>query len=48
MLADPRDAEHVHMLAWLGISDAREFDPACFDLEHPNTAMAGTVAARVT
>ena len=40
VLADPRDAEHEHMLAWLGIADAREFGPAAFDLERANIAVA--------
>lgn len=48
VLADPRDAEHENMLAWLDISDAREFDAAAFDLERVNAAIAGAVAARVT
>jgi hypothetical protein len=36
------------MLAWLGISDAREFDAAAFDSSAPNAAIAGALAARVT
>jgi hypothetical protein len=48
VLAGPRDAEHEHVLAWLGISDAREFDAAEFDLERANAAVVGAVAARVT
>lgn len=31
VLADPRDPEHDDMLAWLGIEDARSFDPTAFD-----------------
>jgi hypothetical protein len=48
VLADPRDAEHEHVLGWLGITDAHEFDAAAFDLERANAAIAGAVAARVT
>ena len=48
VLADPRDAEHEHKLAWLGLSDAREFDAAAFDLEHAKTAIADAVADRIT
>lgn len=47
VLADPGDAEHAHTLAWLGISDAREFDAAAFDLERANATIAGAVGARV-
>ncbi len=49
MLADPRDAEHEHMLGWwLVISDPREFDAAAFDLERANAAIAGALADRIT
>src|SRR3954468_18741205 len=40
VLANPRDAEHEHMLGWLGIADPREFDPADFVLENANAAVA--------
>jgi hypothetical protein len=48
VLADPRNAEHEHMLGWLGISDAREFDAAAFDLERANAAIADALADRIT
>lgn len=48
VLVDPHDAEHEHMLAWLGIADAREFDAAAFDLDRANAAISGAVATRVT
>jgi hypothetical protein len=34
VLADPGDDEHEDMLNWLGLSNAAEFDPALFDLDH--------------
>jgi len=40
VLANPRDAEHEHMLGWLGIADAREFDATDFDLHNANAAIA--------
>ncbi len=30
ILADPQDSEHEHMLEWLGIEQASDFDPAGF------------------
>jgi hypothetical protein len=48
VLDDPRDPEHEHMLGWLGIANAREFDAAAFDLERANAALAGAVGTRVT
>ena len=30
-LADPKDEEHTDMLEWLGLDDARDFDPEGFD-----------------
>ncbi len=30
ILADPQDEEHEHMLEWLGIEHASDFDPAAF------------------
>lgn len=31
VLANPRDPEHEDMVTWLGIADARSFDPAAFN-----------------
>jgi hypothetical protein len=39
-LADPHHAEHEDRLDWLGLEDAAEFDPAAFDLDEVNQALA--------
>jgi hypothetical protein len=36
VLTDPDRPEHEGMLRWLGIDDARDFDPARFDLDDAN------------
>lgn len=40
ILADPAHPEHQDRLEWLGLDDARAFDPAAFDLEQINSALA--------
>ena len=45
-LADPRQEDHDHMLDWLGLERAEEFDPATCDLAEINEALDMTVAAR--
>jgi hypothetical protein len=47
LLADPDDDEHTEMLEWMGLTDARAFDAAAFDLDRANAAMASVSAARV-
>lgn len=39
ILADPHDPEHEHMLDWLGIDDAADFDPDGFDLAGTDEAL---------
>lgn len=46
ILDDPTDEEHTDMLAWSGVTDAGEFDPAAFDLDATNRALATLVALR--
>ncbi len=45
-LADPRHEDHDHMLDWLGLERAEEFDPAACDLAEINEVLDVTVAAR--
>lgn len=40
ILADPRHPEHRERLEWLGLDDARRFDPAAFDPDEVNRALA--------
>ncbi len=40
VLADPAHEEHRNMLEWLGLELASEFDPAGFDLDEANNALA--------
>ncbi len=40
VLADPAHEEHRDMLEWLGLELASEFDPAGFDLDEANNALA--------
>jgi hypothetical protein len=40
ILADPDHAAHDDQLEWLGLADAGEFDPAAFDKQAINTALA--------
>lgn len=47
VMADPGDDEHIAMLEWLGLSDARDFDASAFDLDRVNDAVAGVLAGRV-
>ncbi len=36
ILANPGDEEHGHMVTWMGLEHAGEFDPAAFDIETVN------------
>jgi hypothetical protein len=36
IIADPRHPEHTERLAWLGLDDPRQFDPAAFDVDEVN------------
>ncbi len=40
VLANPSDGEHGDMLEWLGLETASEFDPADFDVDDANQALA--------
>lgn len=40
VLADPRHEDHEERLEWLGLSSARDFDPAAFDLDAVNDALS--------
>jgi hypothetical protein len=40
ILADPRHPDHEERLEWLGLDDPNQFDPAAFDLEKANRALA--------
>ena len=40
VLADPDHPEHKERLEWLGLDDASQFDPAAFDLDEVNRALA--------
>lgn len=48
VLADPAHPEHEERLDWLGLDDARSFDPAAFDPEQINAALAPERPARKT
>ena len=45
-LADPRKQDHDHMLDWLGLGSADEFDPAACDLAEINDVIEMTLTAR--
>jgi hypothetical protein len=45
-LADPRHEDHDHMLDWLGLDRAEEFDPTACDLAEINEVLDITVGAR--
>jgi hypothetical protein len=40
ILADPSDPEHESMLDWVGVTTPADFDPARFDVERANEALA--------
>jgi hypothetical protein len=40
ILADSQHPEHEERLEWLGLNDARQFDPAAFDVDEVNRALA--------
>jgi hypothetical protein len=40
IVADPRHPDHTERLEWLGLDDRNQFDPAAFDLEDVNRALA--------
>ena len=40
ILADPRHPDHQERLEWLGLDDPHQFDPAAFDLDEVNRALA--------
>jgi hypothetical protein len=46
ILADPRHDEHREMLAWLGLDDASEFDPAAVPAEDIDYELALSGAGR--
>ncbi|MCK1794989.1 plasmid pRiA4b ORF-3 family protein [Streptomyces sp. XM4193] len=39
VLADPSHDEHQHLLGWLGLRDATDFDPAGFDLSQARSRL---------
>lgn len=41
ILTDPQHPEHEERLDWLGLADAKQFDPAAFDVDEVNQALAG-------
>ena len=43
VLADPTDAEHLDMVAWLGLSRAAEFDAGAFDVGEVNQRLRSLV-----
>lgn len=45
VLADPADEQHRDMLEWLALEAASEFDPASFDVDEVNGALALVSAA---
>lgn len=45
-IADPGHEAHDHMLDWLGLECAEEFDPAAFDLAEINEVLNMTTGAR--
>jgi hypothetical protein len=45
-LADPAAEQHAEMLGWLELGSASEFDPAAFDIDEVNEAIAVLSAAR--
>jgi len=45
-IVDPGHEDHDHMLDWLGLESAEEFDPAAFDLAEINEVLNMTTAAR--
>jgi hypothetical protein len=47
VLAAPDDPGGAELLVWMGLTDADDFDPARFDLERANTAIADVLAAHV-
>lgn len=46
VLAAPDEAGHAEALEWLGLEHARDFDPAAFDVERANDAVARALVAR--
>ena len=46
VLADPSNDEHEHMLDWLGLANAADFDPTRFDLDHTNQALVASAMPR--
>jgi hypothetical protein len=41
ILSDPHHEEHQERLEWLGLDSASQLDPAAFDADQVNTALAG-------
>jgi hypothetical protein len=46
VLAAPDEAGHAEALEWLGLEHALDFDPAAFDVERANDAVARALVAR--
>jgi hypothetical protein len=46
VLADPTDAEHEDMVAWLGLSSAGEWDPGAFDVGEVNQKLRSLATRR--
>jgi hypothetical protein len=46
VMADPSHDEHGSMLEWLGLANASDFDPAGFDVDQANRALAEATARR--
>lgn len=40
IVADPRHPDHEERLEWLGLDEASQFDPAAFDVDEVNRALA--------
>ena len=47
ILSDPKHEEHQERLEWLGLGSADQFDPAAFNLDQANTALASLAAILV-
>lgn len=46
VLAAPDEVGHAEALEWMGLEHARDFDPAAFDVERANDAVARALVAR--
>jgi len=46
VLADPSDGEHAHMLGWLELESASDFDAAAFEIDAVNETLGHLSAVR--